>query len=134
MPSSKKTQKPLDSKKPDQVTKTVSDIFAKIQAKTKIDNKKVDEWQKKWLAMPEKRAKYEHLKDAPEIVGEELFAMCNDIIDFIQKQEGGKSTVFKKLKVKGGVFFKQSLDFLKQQYKKGKEFIEKETKAKPPKK
>ncbi len=127
-------QKPSGAKKPDQVTKTVSDIFAKIQAKTKVDNKKVDEWQKKWLTMPEKRTKYKHLEDAPQIAGEELFAMCNDIIDFIQKQEGGKSTVPKKLKAKGGLFFKQSLDFLKQQYKKSKEFIKKETKAKPPKK
>ena len=134
MTSSQKPTKPSGAKKPDQVAKTVSDIFAKIQAKTKVDNKKVDEWQKKWLAMPEKRTKYKHLEDVPQIAGEELFAMCNDVIDFIQKQEGGKSTALKKLKEKGGVFFKQSLDFLKQQYKKGKEFIEKEAKAKPPKK
>ena len=40
MPPAQKTPKPSGTKKPDQVTKTVSDIFAKIQAKTKVDNKK----------------------------------------------------------------------------------------------
>ena len=134
MPSSPKTPKPSGAKKADKVTKTVSDIFAKIQAKTGVNKKKVDEWQKKWLAMPEKRTKYEHLKDLPEVVGEELFAVTNDIIDFIQKEEGGKSVALKGLKEEGGKFAKQSLDFLKKQYKKGKEFIEKEVKPKPPKK
>ncbi|MBN1258667.1 hypothetical protein JXA05_02830 [Candidatus Peregrinibacteria bacterium] len=74
-------------------------IFTKIKNKvTHVTPEQMDAWQKSWLGMPETRKKYEHLEDAPQVVGEELIAMSNDIIDFIQKQEGGKSVVFKKIK------------------------------------
>lgn len=100
-PTLKQKVQPVAGKsaKESPAVKTAMDIFAQIKTKiSTIDDKKVDEWQKKWLAMPEKRAKYGNIKDAPTVVGEELFAMTNDIIDFIQKQEGGKSLVFKKIK------------------------------------
>ena len=109
------------------VTKAAGDIFAKIQTKTGINNKKVDEWQKKWLAIPENRTKYEHLKDVPVVMGEELFAMFNDIIDFVQREEGGKSNVFKRLKKEGSSFLHHPLDFLKQKYQTGKAVVEKGT-------
>ena len=75
--------------------------------------------------MPEHRTKYEHLKDAPVVMGEELFAMFNDIVNFVQREESGKSNVFKKLKEEGGSFLHHPLDFLKQKYKTGKAVIEK---------
>jgi hypothetical protein len=109
------------------VTKTAGDIFNKIQAKTGVDNKKIDEWQKKWLAVPENRTKYEHLKDAPAVMGEELFAMFNDIVDFVQREEGGKSHVFKKLKEEGGAFLHHPIEYLQ---KKGEEARKKAEEAK----
>lgn len=77
-----------------------------IQAKTGMDDKKVNEWQKKWLAMPATRKKYEKLADAPEVVGEELFAMTNDIVDFMQGEKTGQSNLFKKINEKGNKLFK----------------------------
>jgi hypothetical protein len=60
------TEKTAEPAKNTTENKTVAhhlsdDIFAKIQAKTGVDNKKIDEWQKKWLLLPEHRTKYEHL-------------------------------------------------------------------------
>jgi len=103
------------------VTKSASDIFAKIQAKTGINNEKVEKWQQAWLAMPEKRTKYEHLQDAPKVVGEELLAMTNDIVDFIQGQEGGHSEVMKKIKTEGAEFIHHPIDFIKGKMQRGKE-------------
>jgi hypothetical protein len=73
-------------------------LFAKIQEKTGLDDKKIDEFQKKWLETPEVRTKYRHWWDSTAIAGEELYAMFNDIIDFVQDQEGGKSHVFATLR------------------------------------
>ena len=87
-----------DKLKNNAVTKAASDVFAKIKAKVPVDNKKVDAWQKAWLAMPKNRKKYEHLKDAPQVAGEELIAMTNDIVDFVQREGGGNSHVFNKIK------------------------------------
>ena len=96
---------------PNTATKQASaSIFAKIKDKvTHVTPEQVDAWQKNWLAMPETRKKYEHLQDAPKVVGEELVAMSNDIIDYIQGQTGGKSEVFKKIKN----LFTHPFDFLK---------------------
>lgn len=77
-------------------TKVADETFGKL--KKHFDKKKVDDWQKKWLAVPANRKKYKKLQDAPEVVGEELSAMVNDIIDFAQGEEAGKSGVFKKVK------------------------------------
>lgn len=68
----------------ERVTKAAGSIFGKLMGH--LDQKKVDDWQKKWLAVPENRKKYETIKDAPEVVGEELLEMTNDIIDFVQKK------------------------------------------------
>ena len=90
------------------------DVFAKIKAKTGLDNAKVDAWQAKWLAMPQTRKKYEHLQDAPMVVLEESLAMANDIIDFVQGEEGGKSEALKKMKVSGVEWLHKAADFVKQ--------------------
>ncbi|MBN2096541.1 hypothetical protein JW752_04055 [Candidatus Peregrinibacteria bacterium] len=101
-----------DKLKNNAVTKAAGDIFTKIKIKTGIDNKKVDAWQEKWLAVPKNRTKYEHLKDVPAVMGEELFAMTNDIINFIQREEGGQSHIFKKLKEEGGAFLHHPIEYL----------------------
>ncbi len=96
---------------PNTATKqAAASIFAKIKDKvTHVTPEQVDAWQKSWLKMPETRKKYEHLQDVPQVVGEELMAMSNDIIDYLQKQPGGKSEVFQKVKN----FFNNPFDFLK---------------------
>ncbi|MBN2306475.1 hypothetical protein JXD20_00660 [Candidatus Peregrinibacteria bacterium] len=81
--------------------KTVDDVFGKL--KKHFEPVKVDAWQKKWLEVPANRKKYEKLSDAPEVVGEELTAIVNDIIDFAQGEETGKSGFLKKMK---GIFGK----------------------------
>ncbi|MBU1017736.1 hypothetical protein KKA33_01770 [Patescibacteria group bacterium] len=101
-----------DKLKNNAVTKAAGDIFTKIKTKTGVDNKKVDAWQEKWLAVPKNRTKYEHLKDVPMVMGEELFAMTNDIINFVQREEGGQSHVFKKLKEEGGAFLHHPIEYL----------------------
>lgn len=103
-----------------QVTKTASDLFAKIKAKTGASSKKVEEWQQTWLAMPKTRKKYEHLVDAPEIVGEEMLGMTNDIIQFIQREEGGNSVIFKKIKGEWSEMTHHPVDFFKGKWEKGK--------------
>lgn len=116
-----------DKLKNNAVTKAVGDIFGKIKTKTGIDNKKVDAWQDKWLAVPKNRTKYEHLKDAPAVMGEELFAMTNDIINFVQREEGGQSHVFKKMKKEGAAFFHNPIEYLQ---KKGETAKKAATKTK----
>ena len=95
------------------VSKAAQGIFDKIQAKAGIDNKKIDKWQKKWITTPETRTKYKHLQDTPAVVGEELLAMTNDIIDFIQGQESGQSHVFAKLKKESKALASHPKDYLK---------------------
>lgn len=104
-----------------QVAKTATDLFSKIKDKTGASSKKVDEWQKTWLAMPQTRKKYEHLTDAPEIVGEEMLGMTNDIIQFIQGQEGGNSAIFKKIKGEFGEMAHHPIKYFQQKFAKGKE-------------
>jgi len=125
-----KPTEPLKEQPPKAVTKTASGIFSQIQAKTGIDNKKIDEWQKKWIKLPEQRTKYKYLSTAPAVVGEEMFAMVNDIIDFIQKEEGGQSILFKKIKEKTKDFVKNPFDYLKQKAEAArKKFTEAKTVA-----
>ena len=93
--------KPIESaKKPDDasIKLAVHGLFAKVQEKTGLGDSKIDEFQKKWLEIPETRTKYKHWWDAPAIGGEELYAMFNDIIDFVQAQEVGQSHVFSSLR------------------------------------
>ena len=113
-----------DTKKPDTNKKMNAEaVFSKL--KTHFEPKKVDAWQEKWLAVPDNRKKYEKLTDAPEVVGEELLAMTNDIIDFIQGEEGGKSEVLKKIKSKMSGFLKNPIGFLQKQAVQGKALAEK---------
>ncbi len=99
----------------------VEKIFNKIGEKTGVDKKKVDDWQKKWLAVPKNRTKYEGLKDAPMVMGEEIFAMTNDIIEFAQGEHGEESHIFQKLKKEGSNFFKDPASYLKERAEQGKE-------------
>lgn len=87
-----------DPKKEGDVRQAVHGLFVKVQQKTGLKDEKIDEFQKKWLDTPEVRTKYSHWWDATAIGGEELYAMFNDIIDFVQDQEGGKSHVFASLR------------------------------------
>jgi hypothetical protein len=110
-------QKPIDI-----LASKAGDIFAKIKAKAAgIDSKKIDEFQKSWLTVPENRKKYEHLIDAPEVAAEEILAMTNDIIDYCQGQSAGQSHVFKNLKEKGAKFLHGPIETLKQTIGKGKQ-------------
>jgi len=100
------------------VTKAASGIFDKLQKHTGVDKKKVNAWQDKWIKLPEKRTKYQHLTDAPAVMGEELFAMANDIIDFAQGEHTGQSHVFNKIKENVSGFVKNPAGYVQ---KKGEE-------------
>lgn len=76
----------------------VDKIFSKIGEKTGVNKKDVDAWQKKWLAISKNRTKYESVKDVPMVMGEEIFAIGNDIIEFCQGEHGGDSHIFGKIK------------------------------------
>jgi len=123
----KKTEATKQKLTDNQVTKTASDLFAKIKAKTGASSKKVDEWQKTWLAMPATRKKYDHLTDVPEIVGEELLGVTNDIINFIQREEGGDSVIFKKIKGEWGEVTHHPVDYFKGKWGKGKSAVQSAT-------
>jgi hypothetical protein len=107
-----------------QVAKTATDLFAKIKEKTGASSKKVEQWQQTWLAMPKTRKKYEHLTDAPEIVGEELLGITNDIINFIQGQEGGDSAIFKKIKGEVHEMTHHPINYFKGKWEKGKSTVQ----------
>jgi hypothetical protein len=124
---SKKAEAAKQKLTDNQVTKTASDLFAKIKEKTGASSKKVEEWQGSWLAMPKTRKKYEHLTDAPEIVGEELLGITNDIIQFIQRQEGGDSVIFKKIKGEFSEMTHHPVDYFKGKWKKGKSAVQSAT-------
>lgn len=107
----------------EKVAKAAEEVFGKL--KTHFEPAKVDAWQKKWLEVPANRKKYEKLADAPDVAGAEMKAMANDIIDFVQGEETGKSGVFKKVK---GIFGKAA-----ERAKKGMEEARKRAvTAKPP--
>jgi len=91
-------------------TRAVNKVFTKIGEKTGVNQKKVDEWQAKWLAVPKNRTKYENLKNAPAVVGEEFFAITNDIIDFVQGEHGSQSHIFSKLREKAGQIKKKAME------------------------
>lgn len=98
------------------VAHAVDKVF--LVLKTHFEKEKVDNWQKKWLAVPENRKKYEQLADAPVVMGEELLAVTNDIIDFIQGEDGSQSKIVKGLKGRFQPFFKHPVDSLKQEANK----------------
>jgi len=102
-------------------TKTaVNTTFDKLKAH--FEAKKVDEWQKKWLSVPENRKKYESISDAPEVAAEEMISIANDIIDFAQGEETGKSHIFSKVK---GLFVKTNDSTKSKKTKKTKKVTKK---------
>lgn len=103
--------------------KVADQVFKKL--KKHFEPKKVDAWQKKWLAVPENRKKYEKLSDAPGVASEEFMAMADDIIQFAQGQEGGKSHLFKKAKAGMADFMKNPVQFMQEKVAKGKEMAKK---------
>jgi hypothetical protein len=114
----------------------VDKVFSKIGEKTGVDKKRVNEWQKKWLAVPKNRTKYESLKDAPMVMGEEIFAMSNDIIEFCQGEHSGESHVFGKIKAEAGEikkdpggYFKHVFEATKERAMKAKAFVQEKTKG-----
>lgn len=100
------------------VNKTATGIFSKIQEKTGLSDEKLDKFQKEWLAMPANRKKYEHLTDAPFVAIEEGMAMANDILDYLQHQEGGKSLVFQKMKGEVNELVHHPVEFFKSKVEK----------------
>ena len=74
--------------------------------------------------MPGTRRKYEHLTDAPMIAIEEGMGMANDILDFLQNEEGGKSLVFKGLKEEAHELVTHPVDYFKTRFNKAKSFVE----------
>ena len=110
----------MPDKKPAKEGHVVDKVFSTIGEKTGVNKKKVDDWRAKWLAMPKNRTKYESIKNAPDVVGEEVFAMTNDIIDFCQGEHGGQSHVFNKLKDGMGGFLKNPAGYLKDKAEEGK--------------
>ena len=115
----KKAEAAKEKLKDNKVTKAASGVFAKIKEKTGMSQEKIDKFQESWLAMPKTRKKYEHLKDTPQVVGEELVAMSNDIIDFVQGKHGGHSHIFAKLKEEGSSFFHHPVDYISKKVDKG---------------
>ncbi len=133
MPKPKKQSKPSANKAPAKpVTptpaggfhQTVHGIFGKIQAKTGLSDEKLDKFQEAWLKMPETRRKYEHLTDAPLVAIEEGMAMANDILDFLQNEESGKSLVFKGLKEEAHELVSHPVDYFKNKFNATKSFVE----------
>ena len=122
-PAGVKTPMADAQKGAEKLSKAADQVFGKL--KKHFDKKKVDAWQAKWLAVPANRKKYQKIADAPEVVGEELIAITNDIIDFVQGEEGGKSNILKKLK--GGLsgFFKNPVNFVQKQAAQGRVMAEK---------
>ena len=78
--------------------------------------------------MPATRTKYQHLTDAPLVAIEEGMAMANDIIDFLQNQEAGRSMVFHELKAEADELVHHPVDFFKSRYEKAKSMVERFTK------
>ncbi|MFH0820837.1 MAG: hypothetical protein V1908_03620 [Candidatus Peregrinibacteria bacterium] len=104
--------------------KAVHGIFGKIQTKTGLSNEKIDQFQKEWMALPATRRKYEHLTDAPMVALEEGVAMANDILDYLEGQEGGKSLVFKSLKEEAHELVTHPVDYFKTRFDRAKSFVE----------
>ena len=121
----KQAAKPLTGQA-DKISKAAGDIFGKM--KDHLEPKKVDAWQKKWLAVPANRKKYEKITDAPEVAGEELMAMANDIINFAQGEEAGSSHLFKKVKSGLGGLLKNPAKFIQDKAAEGKAMAEKTAK------
>lgn len=117
-PAPKKPKVPAAQPPADPITKMVTGIFSKIQTKTGLSNDKIDQFQKEWLSMPANRKKYEHLTDAPVVAIEEGMAMANDILDYLEGQEGGKSMLFKSLKVEAHELAAHPVDYLKAKFEK----------------
>jgi len=96
---SNKTKKVIDS-----TQKKAEDAFD--QLKKQFEPEKVDAFQKKWLKVPKNRKKYKKITDAPEVTMNEMKDMTNDLIEFMQGEEGGHSKLLKKAKKGLAAFFK----------------------------
>ncbi len=81
--------------------------------KKHFEPKKVDEFQEKWLKVPENRKKYKKITDAPQVAAEEVLAMTNDLIQYIQGQKGGQSKLLEKLKKGVSGFVKNPAAYVK---------------------
>lgn len=97
----------------------VKHVFENL--KKHFEPTKVDEFQAKWLALPENRKKYEKITDAPQVAVEEVIAMTNDLIQYIQGQTGGNSGFLKKIKAGLSTFFKNPAKFVQEKAEAGKE-------------
>lgn len=85
-------------------------FFAKF--KKHFDAQHVDEFQKKWLALPENRKKYEKITDVPLVAAQEIIAMTNDLIDHVQGQKAEQSGFLKRIKTGFSNFFKNPAKYV----------------------
>ena len=119
VPTVSQKKAPQTSTKPSKVMEKSKGVFEGL--KEKFEPVKVDEFQKRWLALPENRKKYQKITDAPQVAAEELLAITNDLIDYLQGEETGKSGFIKGLKSTVGKFFKNPAKFVQEKVDQGKE-------------
>lgn len=99
----------------------VKHVFENL--KKHFEPAKVDEFQEKWLALPENRTKYKKITDAPKVAVEEVIAMTNDLIQYIQGQKGGNSGLLQKIHTGLSTFFKNPAKFVQDKAEAGKEMV-----------
>lgn len=105
--------------KPSSIKEKGQHVFEKF--KKHFEPEKVDAFQEKWLAIPENRKKYEKIKDLPQVAVEEILAMTNDLIDYVQGEKTGKSKLIEKLKTGFSRFFKNPAQFVQDRAEGAKE-------------
>lgn len=94
------------------VHQKAADVLEKL--KNHFEPEKVNAFQEKWLAVPANRKKYEKITDAPQVAAEEILAMTNDLIDYIQGEKAGQSTFLQKIKKGVSGFFKNPAQYVQQ--------------------
>ena len=109
-PSSPKSASKAPPSTRSQTAKKPEALFDKF--KKHFEPEKVDEFQKKWLALPENRKKYQKITDAPQVAAEEIIAMTNDLINFVQGEKTGQSKLIQKIKTGLSGFFKNPAKFV----------------------
>ena len=131
MTSTKNTKKPtkkasLSQKKtlsstPAAVHQKAADVLEKL--KNHFEPEKVNAFQEKWLAVPANRKKYEKITDAPQVAAEEILAMTNDLIDYIQGEKTRQSTFLQKIKKGVSGFFKNPAQYVQEKTEQGAEKV-----------
>lgn len=115
------SQKKTPSSTPATVHQKAADVLEKL--KHHFEPEKVNAFQEKWLAVPANRKKYKKITDAPQVAAEEILAMTNDLIDYIQGEKVGQSTFLQKIKKGVSGFFKNPAQYVQQKGAQGAEKV-----------